>query len=104
VPLDTPVTGSQSRKLGCCFTANAATDIFFLHSKARNRKEAAVFQKKFIRRRKRQIGNDAKAFLKLFRGICRTEKFYEIIGFYEISLSEQKRKNSRKQKLTAAAY
>lgn len=30
----------QSGKLDCCFTANAATDIFFLYSKARSRKEA----------------------------------------------------------------
>ncbi len=30
----------QSGKIDCCFTANAATDIFFLYSKARNMKEA----------------------------------------------------------------
>lgn len=30
----------QSGKIDCCFTANAATDIFFLYSKARNRSEA----------------------------------------------------------------
>ncbi len=30
----------QSGKLDCCFTANTATDIFFLYSKARSRKEA----------------------------------------------------------------
>lgn len=30
----------QSGKIDCCFTANAATDIFFLYSKARNIKEA----------------------------------------------------------------
>lgn len=33
---------SQSGKIDCCFTANAATDIFFLYSKARNIKEANV--------------------------------------------------------------
>lgn len=32
----------QSGKIDCCFTANAATDIFFLYSKARNRTEANV--------------------------------------------------------------
>ncbi len=32
----------QSGKIDCCFTANAATDIFFLYSKARNMKEANV--------------------------------------------------------------
>ncbi len=30
----------QSGKIDCCFTANAATDIFFLYSKARNMIEA----------------------------------------------------------------
>lgn len=30
----------QNGKIDCCFTANAATDIFFLYSKARNMKEA----------------------------------------------------------------
>ena len=30
----------QSGKINCCFTANAVTDIFFLYSKARSRKEA----------------------------------------------------------------
>lgn len=32
----------QSGKIDCCFTANAATDIFFLYSKARSRSEANV--------------------------------------------------------------
>lgn len=32
----------QSGKIDCCFTANAATDIFFLYSKARNMEEANV--------------------------------------------------------------
>lgn len=30
----------QSGKINCCFTANAASDIFFLYSKARSRAEA----------------------------------------------------------------
>ncbi len=30
----------QSGKIDCCFTANTATDIFFLYSKARNRSGA----------------------------------------------------------------
>lgn len=32
----------QRGRISCCFTANAATDIFFLYSKARNRKEANI--------------------------------------------------------------
>lgn len=30
----------QSKKIKCCFTANAATDIFFLYSKTRGRETA----------------------------------------------------------------